>query len=40
MFIAWAFSIYDIIADYHNIPNGWPVSFADGDDADLPIALD
>jgi hypothetical protein len=40
MFVAWASSLFhEVIARFHIIPeNAW-VSFADGDDFDLPIFL-
>ena len=41
MLFAWAFSLmYDVVALFHNVPNDALLSFADGDDSDLPILLD
>ena len=41
MFVALAFALFhDIVANVHNIPNDAWLSFADGDDLDLPILLD
>jgi hypothetical protein len=40
MSIAGFLSIYELTAWFHNIPNDACLSFADGDDGDLPVFLD